>query len=210
MEENQERQWLLAAVAGDRTALQRLMLLHHDALLRHLEHEIPAAARCAIDPEDVLQETYLDVFAAISGFVPGGAGSFYSWVRTIARHRLLDLLKARRALARGGGHVQAQLPLGSSSGSLAGLIQLVAIDQHTPSSSAAGHEAESAVQAALAMLKSDYRQVLHMRYVECLSPADIARMLGRSEGSVFMTCSRALKQLRALMAEASHYLSTKG
>jgi RNA polymerase sigma-70 factor (ECF subfamily) len=85
----------------------------------------------------------------------------------------------------------------------------VAVTSRTPSASAAGHEAVSAIQSALELLPADYREALQLRYIEGLPMAEVAARLKRTEGAVQMLCQRALKQLAARMGSASRFLSRK-
>ena len=49
---------------------------------------------------------------------------------------------------------------------------------------------------AMSKLKSDYREVLLLRFVEGYGAADVGRMTGRSEGAVRTLQHRALDRLR--------------
>jgi RNA polymerase sigma-70 factor (ECF subfamily) len=214
-----------AAVAGDRSALERALLSVHDRLAAEVRLGVPPDVQGMLGVEDVLQEAYVDAFRGIRSFRPSAddpAGSFYGWLATIAEHRLLDLLKARRAAKRGGGRVQvdgvpnalgagggAAAAAGGADASVLRLLDVVAVDEHTPSRSAAGREATSAIHVALAGLKSEYRDALRMRYIEGLSVAEVAAKLGLSEGAVQMLCHRALNEMRAAMGRASGFLSIK-
>jgi RNA polymerase sigma-70 factor (ECF subfamily) len=53
-----------------------------------------------------------------------------------------------------------------------------------------------ALLAAMSKLKSDYREVLVLRFVEGYGAADVGRMTGRSEGAVRTLQHRALDRLR--------------
>jgi RNA polymerase sigma-70 factor (ECF subfamily) len=213
-----------AAVGGDRSALERALLSVHDRLAGELRLSVPPDARGILGVEDVLQEAYVDAFRGIRSFQPNAddpVGSFYRWLVTIAEHRLLDMLKARRAAKRGGGRVQvdaipnangagagAAAP-GGANASVLRLLDVVAVDEHTPSRSAARREAASAIHVAMAGLKQEYRDALRMRYIEGLSVAEVAAKLGRSEGAVQMLCHRALHEMRAAMGRASGFLTIK-
>ena len=53
-----------------------------------------------------------------------------------------------------------------------------------------------ALVTAMSKLKSDYRDVLVLRFVEGYGAADVGRMTGRSEGAVRTLQHRALERLR--------------
>lgn len=52
------------------------------------------------------------------------------------------------------------------------------------------------IEQALRTLKDEYREIVLLRYVEELSVAEIAEVLGKSRGNVRVTLSRALKLIR--------------
>jgi len=191
------------AVGGDRHALECLLLRHHDRLARWLARRFPDDLGGRVAPEDVLQETFVEAFRRITHFQPRGREAFFGWLRIMAWHRLLDALKAHRAAKRGGGRraVSGAAPAAASdaSQSVVALLDVVAVDSHTPSRSAAGHEAVSALQVAMAGLKEEYREALRLRYLDGLAVADAAARMNRTERAVQMLCNRALKRLRQVM-----------
>lgn len=57
---------------------------------------------------------------------------------------------------------------------------------------------------AMSKLKSDYREVLLLRFVEGYGAADVGRMTGRSEGAVRTLQHRALDRLRRELERMGH------
>ena len=146
--------------------------------------------------------------AADSRFRAARPNSFYPWLKTIAERKLYDKIRAHQTVKRGGGQAAVSM-VGSSSGSVVTLLELVANDEHTPSKSAARREAEVALHLAVAELKDDYQQVLRLRYLEGLPVTAVAAQMDRTDRAVHMLCSRAVKKLRKAMGRASKYLSSK-
>ncbi|MFN0136716.1 MAG: sigma-70 family RNA polymerase sigma factor [Phycisphaerae bacterium] len=196
----------MRAVAGDAAALQELFLVHYDQLAQRLAGATPSELQGTIAVEDVLQEAFSDAFQNISSFQARGEGAFYGWLAAIAEHRLIDLIRAARALKRGGGRAAVESP-GDGISTVGDLLGLLAIHDHTPSQSVAGHEAVSAIQSALRGLPTDYREVLQLRYFDGLTVAQTADRMMRSEIAIHMLCHRAVGQLRASLGNASRFLS---
>lgn len=192
------------AVAGRPLALDRLLLDHYPRLAARVDQKLPDDLRAVVAPEDIIQETFTDAFRGIGGFRPEGQDAFYRWLTAIADNRVTDAVRAARAAKRGGGRQRAEGPDRSS---IAALIDLLAVNEWTPSRSAGGHEAGAAVQVALAGLKPEYREALHMRFLEGLSVAEVAGRLGKTEPAVHKLCSRGLQALRESLGEAAKYLS---
>ena len=192
------------AVAGRPLALDRLLLDHYPRLASRVEQKLPDDLRAVVAPEDIIQETFTDAFRRIGSFRPDGQDAFYRWLTAIADNRVTDAVRAARAAKRGGGRQRVQGPERSS---IAALIDLLAVNERTPSRSAGGHEAGAAVQVALAGLKPEYRAALHLRFLEGLSSADVAARLNKTEPAVHKLCSRGLQALRDSLGEAAKYLS---
>jgi len=203
-----ESDLLARAVAGEAAAMQELLLEHYDRVAARLSGKMPADLQGTLSVEDILQEAFADAVQRISSFQNRGDGAFLAWLGTIAEHRLIDMARAARAAKRGGGRAQVDTPAGDVS-RVGDLLSLLAAHEHTPSRSIAGHEATSAVQAALRTLKDEYRQVLQLRYFEGLSVAATAERMGRTEPAIHMLCHRAVAQLRESLGSASQYFSRK-
>ncbi len=206
--ETSETELAARAAQGDAAALERLLVVHYDRMLAELTPKLPAEFRSVLTAEDVLQETFVVAFREIGSFVPQGPGSFHAWLAAIAQHRLFDLVKGLRAAKRGGGRAGVDAHPAGGEGSVISLLEALRVDQHTPSRSAAGHEAVRAIHVGLASLREDYREALRMRYLEGLSVAEAAARLGRTERAVHMLCHRALRELRAFLGRSSQYFSS--
>ena len=63
------------------------------------------------------------------------------------------------------------------------------------------------LQAALASLPEDQREVIQRHYLQDQSFEEIAHALGRTKDAIRGTCYRARRNLRALMGRSSLYFS---
>jgi RNA polymerase sigma-70 factor (ECF subfamily) len=163
--------------------------------------------KALIGAEDVLQETFAEVFRRMGTFDGTTTDAFWGWISMIADHRLADMVRAQRSAKRNRGGRVTNVPKGGDMSTAGELFAILKLHEHTPSRSFARREAVSAVQVALASLKEEYRKALRMRYIEGLPVARIAEAMGRTEGSVNMLCNRGLTKLREAMGRASAYLS---
>jgi RNA polymerase sigma-70 factor (ECF subfamily) len=211
-----EEALIAQAVAGDALATHRLLLLHHDRLVAAIDRRLPADLRGAVAAEDICQETYLSVFRDLKSFEPSGRNAFYRWLITIAKRKLIDAVRTRRADKRSGsercGGGRSETDQGarvhhSVNCDLAELLELLATHERTPSRSAARHELVDAVQRALNDLKPEYREALRLRHIEGLSIAQTAERLGKSEGSVLMLCNRAMRKLADALGDPARFFS---
>jgi len=200
---------LANAVAGDRAALESLLLACYRRLAARVAPKIPARLRDLVSADDVLQETFAEVFRRIGQFEARGEEAFFHWVSAIADQRLSDMIKAQCAAKRGGGRAPAQAAASPAASSVVDLLEMLRVHEHTPSRSAARHEAVAAVQAALNGVREDYRHALHCRYIRGMPVADIAAEMGRTQRAVHMLCNRGLKQLKNLLGASSEFFSRK-
>jgi len=60
---------------------------------------------------------------------------------------------------------------------------------------------QSKIFSLLNDVQKDYREVLIMRYIDGLTPADIAHILGESPNTISVRLHRGIKQLHALMGK---------
>jgi RNA polymerase sigma-70 factor (ECF subfamily) len=79
-----------------------------------------------------------------------------------------------------------------------------ASEQHTGPSELAklaeDYERKATLRAAITQLPEDQQEVLILRFWEQLSHAEVANLMGRSEGAIRVLQHRALKELRSLLA----------
>jgi len=209
MSDDSEDALLKLATAGDHAALERLLLAYYDRLHSRVARKIPADLQSKLAADDILQDAFVEVFRCIGDFHPQGRDAFYHWLATITERRLLDAFKVLRAAKRGGGRRAVDAAERENDSSVVSLLEMVNVTEHTPSRSAAGHEAAAAVRVALAGLREDYRTALTMRYIDGLAVSEVAGRMNRTDRAVHMLCYRGLEALRAAMGRSSAYLSRK-
>jgi len=187
------------AVAGDRVALEKLLLLHHGRLLAGVCGRIPRRLRQTMTPEDLCQETYVIAVAEIGSFRGKARRVFFHWLRSIVANQLTDAIRSGQAAKRTAGQSG-----GSAHASWATVLEFVQVNGPDPGQSTASREARAAVQEALNGLKQDYGQALTLRYMDGLSVGETARRMRRSGHAVKMICHRALRQMRAAMSNTGY------
>jgi RNA polymerase sigma-70 factor, ECF subfamily len=167
---------LMAAYAsGDRRSFAALFRRWaprmHGFFLRVLGE--PAAA------DDLLQITFLNVHRARRTFRP--FLPLRGWLFSIAAHALQDELRRRK-----------RLPLAPEEQQEA-VADTVAAEEPVSLDS---RERAWAVRAALERLPESQRAVLYLHRFEQMSFAEVARVLGTSEGAVKLRAFRAYERLR--------------
>ena len=194
------RTWLAQAASGDPLAVQKLILIHHSRLRAVAAQRIAPGLRGKLEPEDVLQQVYVDVVRRIGEFEYRGPESFLHWLKGILEAKLIDLHRHHHAAAR---DMRREVAPGDRPSGYEALAAHAAIDSMTPSRVVARAEAESLLMAALAGLSEDHRRVLELRYLRGCRLTDIAATMNRSPAAVQMLCGRAMRELRAAIQQIS-------
>src|SRR5688572_24848657 len=64
------------AAAGDRAALERLLLDHYEPLVAKIAHRLPSSLQSIVAVDDIVQQTYSKVFRCVADFEPRSDDSF--------------------------------------------------------------------------------------------------------------------------------------
>jgi RNA polymerase sigma-70 factor (ECF subfamily) len=185
----------------DPAVLERLLWAYHPRLLSFARRKIGPDWQGQIEPEDVLQDAYLDVFTTIHRFVSTGPDSFYHWVTRIIHHRFIDHVRHCRRKKR-CGQARRVWPEGSASRHDLLLGRCL---QKTPSSVVGRQEALAAMMTSLAQLPEHYRTVVQRLYLDEEPVSAVAADLGRSEKAVRHIAARAIRRLAAVLGRASDH-----
>lgn len=194
------------AVGGDRVALSQLLLLHYDALHQHVEARISHRLQGLMRADDVLQQTFVRAAQAIGTFELRHADAFRGWLRAIADNLVRDAEKRRRRERRFSAFFWRGAADGSGGGT-PGMIEHMPDCLTSPSRYAQRSEAVRSMQAALAQLPEDQRDVLRRRYLLGQSIEQIAVATGRTHHAVRGLCYRARQNVRAAMGRSSLYFT---
>jgi RNA polymerase sigma-70 factor (ECF subfamily) len=193
---------LLRRIAGgDAAAHGPLLQRHRTRLRRMIELRLDRRLRARVDPSDVVQETLAQAAGRLSEYARARPLPFFPWLRRLACERLIDLQRLHlRAQRRSVRREDPQgLPL--SDESVAHLAGRLAARGSSPSAGVRHEERRALLREALGRLPQADCEVLLLRYVEDLSVAETAAVLGLTESAVKMRHLRALRRLRELLGE---------
>jgi RNA polymerase sigma-70 factor (ECF subfamily) len=183
---------------GDEQALGELFELHRDRLWRMLYVRLDGRLASRVAPDDVLQETFLDVARRIGEHLAEPAVPFYVWLRFLTLQRMQMMQRAHLGTRMRDVGLERQLPFASAE-SMAG--QLVG-HLTSPSQAAMRHELQDRLRAALDEMDPLDREVLALRHFEELGNNEVAEVLGISKDAASKRHVRALKRLRDILGDA--------
>jgi RNA polymerase sigma-70 factor (ECF subfamily) len=197
-EASQIESWITAAQQGERLAVAKLLAAYHPVLRNRADSHLDPALRTRYEPEDILQQTYVQVLKEVGHFENRGPNAFVNWVFTILDRKLID---ARRAAHRQARDVARETPaevLGPSQSYL-NLLDFVYADSASPSREVRRDEAIGAMLACFSGLSEPHRLVLQLRFLQGLPVAEVAKRLEKTDGAVVALTKRALDALRKAM-----------
>lgn len=194
------------ARAGDRAALVQLLLVHFDALRQHVESRISPRLQGLLRADDVMQQTFVRAVQGLDGCEFRGQAAFRGWLRTIADNLVRDAEKRRRRERRLPSFLRQWFAAEGVDSSRAEIDQLPE-SMTSPSGRVQRREAIRRLQAALADLPDDQRDVVRRRYLLGQTPDEIAEATGRTRAAVRGLCFRGRQSLRVAMGRSSLYFS---
>ena len=196
-----DTQDLLAnAREGKDGAVDRLLDVHREPLRRMIGLRLDPALAARLDASDIVQDVLIEAHRRLEDYLRNPAMPFRLWLRHIAQDHVIDAHRRhrqaqRRSLDREQPIVPAVLA-DHSSYELAG--QLLDTER-TPASAAIQHELQRKLDAAVAALDDDDREVILMRHREQYSNQQVAEALGLSEAAASMRYLRAIRRLRGVL-----------
>ena len=164
----------------DRAALSELYKHHVQAIYRYIYYRVGDVDVA----EDLVSEVFLKALEGIESFTYSGA-PFASWLYRIAQARVSDYFrrKARRE----------HLPLDET----------LVSGQEEPRAEVEARLRHEELRSAIARLTEEQQQVIILKFIEGLSNAAVAQILGRTEGAVKSLQYRALASLQRIMSEGN-------
>ena len=186
---NEEQQWIDAARRGDQAAFEQLV--------RRYEKRVFALTgrmcRNPSDAEEAAQETFLAAWQGLPFF--RGEASFSTWLYRLASNACVDLLRREGRHQAGAGISLDDEESGFDP------------PDPAPSPQALAERAElrQQIEAALAELPPEYRQVLILRELHQRTYDEIAEICSLDLGTVKSRISRGRKRLRKILLESGNF-----
>lgn len=200
---SEETQELLAsAVGGEPAAVNQLLERHRAALRRMIELRMDPVLKRRVDASDIVQDVLIDANRRLAEYARQQKLPFHVWLRHMARDRLIDSHRRHRGAARRS--VDREQPLHAAAHgqeSAVDLAMLIRDGQLTPAAAATQRELEARFASAVQTLDETDREVILMRHFELLGNQEVAQALGLSEPAAGMRYLRAMRRLRAILAE---------
>jgi RNA polymerase sigma-70 factor (ECF subfamily) len=181
------------AAQGDQDAFARIMRRYNQRLYRLAVSVMGDAS----EAEDVLQESYVRAFYALSTY--SGAGSLGAWLARIVRNEAIDRVRARDSRR---SHVAIEADLGGQSEKVETNVAHDPLQSLTdPQALAANADLGRLLERAIQRLPEQFRSAFVLREVEGLSVEETAEYLGIPSATVKTRDHRARNLLRSYLSE---------
>jgi RNA polymerase sigma-70 factor, ECF subfamily len=170
------------AQGGDSEAFGELYDRYVDVVYRYVQYRVSSTALA----EDLTSETFLRALRRITSYTWQGR-DFGAWLVTIARNLIADHYKSGRYrmevatsdLVEAGADRSEEGPEGEV---LTGLTNAALLD-------------------AVKQLNSEQQECISLRFLQGMSVAETARIMGKNEGAIKALQYRAVKSLSRLLPE---------
>jgi RNA polymerase sigma-70 factor, ECF subfamily len=167
------------AQAGDRQALEELYLLHFDRIYSYLHMSVGNRH----DAEDLTTQTFMKMLESIKRF-RWQAAPFSAWLFRIAHNLAMDHFRASR---RWQPEEEVPEPVGETEPSAeAAALQLIG---------------RQSMLELIEDLSQEQKQVLTLKFVFNLPNAEVATVLGKTEGAIKSLQHRALVSLQKQISQ---------
>ncbi|MBU6141878.1 sigma-70 family RNA polymerase sigma factor [Patescibacteria group bacterium] len=173
-------------IEGEKYYIEKAQRGDHEAFGVLYDHYLPQIYRFILfkvgskaEAEDLTHEVFLSAWRTMPNYRMQGH-PLSSWLYQIARNAVIDFYRTAKH------HIQIEMVSEDS-------LQPVASGQDSLDRSL---EMEQ-VKKCIAQLRPDYQDLIIMRFIEELPTAEIATVLGKSEGAVRLMQHRALNDLKA-------------
>jgi RNA polymerase sigma-70 factor (ECF subfamily) len=174
-----EEKLITSAVTGDSSAFGELYDHYQPMIYRFVAVKVSRRE----EAEDITHQVFMSAWQNIKSYEHRGH-PFSSWLYRIARNQVVDFYRSRR--------------------------NDVALDSIDPEYFVAPASADfsiplklemEVVRQAMHQMKSDYQDVIILRFIEDLSLRETADALGKTEGAVKLMQHRAMNELKKLLKE---------
>lgn len=185
---------------GDYDAFGELFAQHQDRLLQIIRFRLDRRLVARLDPEDVLQQVFLDASARIRHYVDNHSGSFFVWLRLVTDQTMANIyrmhLDTQMRDARRDVSINAGKTYETPNGAIA--MQLVS-KASTPSKVFSFRESVERLEDAISKLKPMDREAIELRHYELLDNKEVAELLGINEKAASIRYVRAIRRLKEVI-----------
>ncbi len=171
--ESNDRELVIRAQSGDRTAFDQLVKFNKDKMFA-LTYRMTGDRETALD---LVQDTFMAAFRELQSF--RAEADFSSWLYRIASNKTLNFLKRRK--------IMSFIPLGGKN---------MPEPAYEMPDSITASEMNRRLTKAVAALPPKQKLIFNLRFFEQLPFGEIAQILKKGESTVKTNYQKAVEKLR--------------
>jgi RNA polymerase sigma-70 factor (ECF subfamily) len=190
------------ARAGDPVALTEIFARYRDRLHRMVELRLDRRLQARIDASDVVQDAYLEVAQRLDAYLQDPKLPLFLWLRLVVGERLITLHRHHLGTQMRDAGLEVSLYRGALPAASSAALAAQLLGKHTsPTQAAVRAERLLRIQEALNSLDPIDREIISLRHFEQLNRTESALALGIEESAASKRYIRALKRLKAVLAD---------
>lgn len=191
---------------GTAETLGALFAHHRDRLWRMVRFRMDRRLAGRIDPDDVLQEAYLNAADRVPHFLKDATRSLFVWFRLIVGQTLVDvhrrhLMAEMRDVDREISLEQMRYPQAPSVSIAAELLGSIT----SPSQALARGEVRRQLEAAIDTMSEMDQEIIALRHFEDLTNSEVAEVLGIQPSAASNRYVRAIARLKDVLTNAGGF-----
>ena len=177
-----EQAYIEKAQTGDAACFGRL----YDHYLTPIYRFIALKVGTRQEAEDLSHEVFISAWQKLPTYQAQGF-PFSSWLYKIARNRVIDYYRTKKTHLSIDDEVSVDEDMFGVQSEIDNVLD-VGLDI-------------AAVKVAMQQLTPEQREVVQLRFLDELSPAEIAKLLDKREGTVRIIQHRAIHKLKQLLGD---------
>ena len=187
-------------IANDEDALSLLFDMHRDRLWRIVHFRMDARMAGRMDPDDILQDAFLDATKRLHHYSEERQFSPFVWLRMIVGQTLIDAHRRHvQAKQRDAGR-EALRPAGNfPQATSVSLADFLSAKITSPSQSLVRSEQHSELHQAIETMEPIDQEILALRHFEELSNKEISEVLGIEQKAASIRYVRAVGRLKKVL-----------
>ena len=200
------QQLVLRIHGGDREAFDLLFMRYYPRIKLAVRMQMLDKLRAQVEPEDVIQEIYIEVYKNFHKFEYSDPDSFFKWVTKVVGWKIKDFDKYFFKTAKRQPHeLSLQQSASVSDTSSFEIADNLASPESTPSQIVMEREGYQMLEKALEKLPERFRTVITYRQIMKMSAADTAELMDMQANAVNVLFHRAQQKLHKILREMAYF-----
>ena len=187
-------------IAGDQQALAELFAKERQRLWRVAHFRTEAKLSARLDPDDVLQDAFLDASRRLHHYCKQTEFSPFVWLRMIVAQTLADTHRHHLNAQKRDAGRELHLDRGTNPQSTVMSLANFLVGHFTsPSTAAIKSEQSDKIRAAVDDMEVLDREVLALRHFEELTNSEVAEVLNITQKAASIRYVRAIARLKEML-----------